>query len=131
MDTILWAAWGLLYIVCAFLGFVPDASGFGKVLLILNSLLFFVPGAILLYRGQTMGKPVQVRRVRLVCILSLGITTVAVIANVFSAYGSALLGRVLENILMLVSVPMYCGQYRIIGLFLWACLLVASFKKKG
>ena len=131
MDMLLWILWGLVYLLCFGLGFLPNAAGFGKAVLILNSLVFFLPGALLLSRGIKTGNRRQVRRVRLACILSLALTTLAFIANVFSAYGSEALGKAMHILLMAVSVPMFCSQYRIIGVFLWACLLVASFNTKN
>ena len=68
-------------------------------------------------------------RVRLVSIASLSLTLIFIIVNVLSVRASAAAGKALYDILQLVSAPMLCGQYWALSLFLWACLLMASFTK--
>ena len=40
--------WGILYIICAGLGFIPEPQGMVRAMLFLVSLLFFLPPAVLL-----------------------------------------------------------------------------------
>ena len=47
-EKILYASWGCLYILCVGLGTIQEPAGFGKAVLVAISLLFFVPGALLL-----------------------------------------------------------------------------------
>ena len=128
-EKILYAIWACLYILCVGLGTVEEAAGFGKALLIAAAVIFFLPGAALLYHGyQTKNKKVLLR-VRLVSIASLSLTLIFIIVNVLSVRASAAAGKALYDILQLVSAPMLCGQYWALSLFLWACLLMASFTK--
>ena len=117
-----YALWGVLFIICACLGVVRDAAGFGKVLLILSSLIFFLPGVLLLYWGQR-------KQVRIISICSLSATLVLLVANFFSVLASKAVGDILYALLVLVSSPMVCSQYWVLSLFLWACLLMATFVK--
>ena len=45
----LMAVWGIFYIICAGLGFIPEPEGAVRIFLTVISVLFFVPPAILLY----------------------------------------------------------------------------------
>ena len=121
-EKLTYALWGVLFIVCACLGFVRDAAGFGKVLLVLSSLIFFLPGVLLLYWGQR-------KQVRIISICSLGATLVLLVANFFSVLASERVGDILYTLLVLISSPMACSQYWVLSLFLWACLLMATFLK--
>ena len=129
-EKILYAIWGGLYILCAALGFVSDPQGAGKVLLVLTALIFFIPGGVLLYTGIREQNKKLLRRLRAVCITSLALTLVLLVANVFSVLASETVGNILYAVLVLVSAPMICSQYWVLSMFLWACLLMGSFLKK-
>ncbi len=130
-EKILYAVWAGLYILCVGLSTVTDAAGFGKWVLVLTALLFFVPGAMLAYEGIKQQDKNILKRLRLVCIASLGLTLIFLVANFLSVGASAAAGTVLYYCLMLVSAPMFCAQYWVLSLFLWACLLFATFTKPG
>ena len=117
-----YALWAVLFVICACLGFVRDAAGFGKVLLILSSLIFFLPGVFLLSWGQR-------KQVRIICLCSLGVSLVLLVANFFSVLTSRLVGDILYALLVVFSTPMVCSQLWVLSLFLWACLLMATFLK--
>ena len=128
-ELVLYAVWLCLYILCVGLGTVEDVAGIGKVLFVLTSLIFFVPGVLLLVTGfQTKNKRI-LRRVRIVAICSLVLTVVVFCANVFAVAASSQLGSFLNDLLNLVSAPMFCSQYWVLSLFCWGCLLSASFTK--
>ena len=128
-ELVLYAVWLCLYILCVGLGTVEDVAGIGKVLFVLTSLIFFVPGVLLLVTGfQTKNKRI-LRRVRIVAICSLVLTVVVFCANVFSVAASSQLGSFLNDLLNLVSAPMFCSQYWVMSLFCWACLLWGSFTR--
>ena len=118
--------WGCLYILCAFLGFIPEAAGFGKFLLILAAAAFFVPGWVLLYFTHKTGEMTHARNVRTLSLISLGLTLLLLILNFASGHASVAAGSMLYTLLVLFSAPMYCSQYWIASLFLWACLLMTS-----
>ena len=128
-ERILYIAWAVLYAICAALGFYGEAEGFGKVLFVLTALIFFFPGAgllVLAYRDKN--RKIR-RRVRLISAVSLVLTLIFLVANVAVAAAETT-NKVLHVLLVLVSAPMLCGQYWVMSLFLWACLLFASFLKK-
>lgn len=129
-EKIAYALWACLYILCVGLGFVSDPQGVGKVLLVLTALIFFLPGAWLLWEGLRQKNRKMLLRLRLVALSSLALTVIFIVANFLSVNASETTGKVLYEILALVSAPMLCGQYWFMSLFLWACLLMGSLHKK-
>jgi len=129
-EKILYAIWGGLYAVCAVLGFVNGAQGFGKLLLLFTALIFFVPGGILLYDAIQAQDTKALLRLRIISACSLGLTMALLIANILSVSASAAVGEALHGFLVLVSVPMFCSQYWLVSLFLWACLLMLTLYKR-
>jgi len=128
----LYSAWAGLYILCALLGFVTNPNSVVKAALVLISMIFFVPGLLLLLDGIARNDKKTVARIRWICIASLGATMVALIANLFTVNASAAVGNALYALLVIVSSPMACSQYWVLSLFLWACLLMGTifrFKK--
>lgn len=123
-------AWACLYVLCTGLGVISDAAGFGKAMLVLVSVLFFLPGAYLVYDGQRRKDRRRLRTVRLICLISLGLTILLLIINILSVRASAAAGNVLFVLLQLVSTPMVCGQYWILSIFLWSCLLCGTFYRR-
>lgn len=131
MAVILSCAWGALYILCAALGFLVSPSGLLKAALVLFSIVFFVPGALLLTEGFKKGNRRLVLAIRWICIISLLLTTVLVL--VFFACAALASEAVVNGVfvaLTLLSAPMISSQYWILSIFLWACLLSATFLKK-
>ena len=122
-EKITWGLWAFFYILCAALGFTAPQEGFAGGVMTFLSLLFFLPGALLLYWGCR--KPV-----RLVAAISLGATFLALLVNFASLTMSEGMGNFLYGVLVLVSSPMVCSGYWVLSLFLWACLLMGSFLKK-
>ena len=129
-EKILYAIWGGLYAVCTVLGFVNGAQGFGKLLLLFTALIFFVPGGILLYDAIQAQDTKALLRLRIISACSLGLTMALLIANILSVSASAAVGEALHGFLVLVSVPMFCSQYWLVSLFLWACLLMLTLYKR-
>lgn len=122
-EKITYGLWGFLYILCAGLGFLGSQEGFVGGLLTTISLLFFVPGVLLLYWGKR-------KMVRLISALSLGLTLILLLVNFASLGMSETAGNLLYGILIVVSSPMVCSGYWVLSLFLWACLLMGSFLKR-
>ena len=123
--VILWAA---AYCLCAALSFSPSPAGIQYGALVLLALLFFVPGWMLLYRAIQAGNRAVCRRIRLLSACSLGLTLLAIIGNFLTYSASETAGMVMHILLVLVSVPMVCGQVWVVSLFLWACLLLTSHR---
>lgn len=123
--------WGVLYIICAGLGFIPEPTGAVKTMLFLLSLVFFVPPALLLYRAKKDRDGKGRKFVRRVSLISLGCTLAALIGSILSALTATNnMGDVMHIVLGLVSAPMYCSNYWALSLFLWAAVLMASLKKE-
>ena len=128
-ELILYAVWLCLYILCVGLGTVGRMEGIGKVFFILTSLIFFIPGSMLLVMGIRDKNKKAILRVRVIAICSLTLTVVLFCVNIVAA-AAGLVSPALHDLLNLVSAPMFCSQYWVISLFGWACLLSASFMKK-
>lgn len=119
----LWLTWLYLFCFCCVLGFIPEPPEFVKALLAMLGTCFFIPGALLLIKG---GKK-NVVRIRLISILSLVLTLMAIILNFSTVLMDSVWGTVCQIILGIVSTPMLCCQAWVISLFGWACLMAGSF----
>lgn len=128
-EKLLYAVWAALYILCVGLGFIQEPEGLGKAVLVLIAIAFFIPGGMLLYDGIRSKNRKAVKRVRVISLISLGLTLALLLLNLVSFAFPETWGGPLYEILVLVSAPMICGQYWVMSMFLWACLLFCSFKK--
>ncbi|MBO5317435.1 MAG: hypothetical protein J6A74_03235 [Oscillospiraceae bacterium] len=130
-EKILYLVWGCLYILCVGLGTIQEATGLMKLSLTVIGIIFFVPGGILLYDALSSGNGKGVLRIRWISIASLTLT-MAGLAGFFAsgASGSEETVNLAYEILMLVSSPMACSQFWLLSIFLWGCLLSATFLKK-
>lgn len=126
----LWLLWGVFYIICAGLGFIPQPQGIVRAMLFLLSLLFFIPPGVLLYEARRHSDRVLLRRLRMAALASLILTQLMLIANILTAPYSEGLGTAMHILLGLVSAPMFCSNYFVVPLFLWAVVLIMSFTKK-
>lgn len=131
-DRTLYRIWAFLYIVCALLGFIPSAEGFGRALLVMAALLFFVPPALLLSRYIRSQNSNGLRLLRNLAAIWLGVTLVLLVLNFLSAGAADITGQSLYGFLILLSAPMICGQFWVLSLFCWALILSTcmSFLKK-
>ena len=131
---VLKACWVGMYILCAVLGFLQPQQGGAKVLLQILALLFFLPPAADLYFSWKRKDQDELRLIRNISLLSLGLTMVLLVCNVLCALTSnTILGEILHYALVLASVPFVCGQYSVYSLLLWAILLwscLAVLRKK-
>ena len=125
----LYIAWGVLYIFCTVLSFIPAKEGGFFALCMMLSLAFFVPPILLLYRAIKREDLATVRLIRTLSACSLGATLLLLVLNIMTVGATALAGNVLYYILIVVSTPMICMQIRGISLFLWACLLIAAMRE--
>lgn len=125
-DSKLYALWGAAYILCGLLGFIREPNGFVMAVLVLLAVFFFVPGGMLLYRGYKERNAVKIKTIRNISLIWLGMTLVLLIANFLTAGATELTGDLLYGFLVFLTAPMCCGQFWILSLFLWACLLMAS-----
>ena len=58
----------------------------------------------------------------------LALTLALILANFMSLMAPEALGNMLYILLTIVSAPMVCGQYWVLSLFLWACLMISSLR---
>lgn len=121
----LYFAWGFLFVLSAALGFFPRPEGAMRVLLTGISLLFFLPPALLLYRGS----PSDAALIRTLSLASLGLTLAVLVISIRTALSGDRLAAFLHGLLTVISAPMVCSGYWALSLFLWACLLMVSLKK--
>lgn len=130
MTLILSCTWGILSILCAALGFLVNPTGGLKFAMVLLSVLCFVPGAMLLAEGYRLSSRKTVLTVRWICLASLLLTVLFLVAFFLcAAFASETAVDIVFVILSVVSTPMMCGQYWVLSLFLWGCLLSATFLK--
>ena len=130
-KTLYWI-WGGLFIFCGLLGFIPQPEGIVKALMVVSSLVFFVPGGILLYLGKKEQDYGAIGVVRNLSIISLAVTLLLLVLNFLSGKASDAMGEFLYGLLTMLSAPMICSQYWFLSLFLWDCLMMTaiSFRKK-
>lgn len=124
--TLCYIAWALLDILCIWLGTVPAETAAGKVLLIAVSLIFFLPACLLLADAIRTSDRRTLLCLRTVSIVSLSATLLLLILSFCCYNASAAVGKVVHALLLIFSSPMFCSQYWILSLFLWACLLFAT-----
>lgn len=129
-KRLLYVSWAFLYVLCAGLGHITNPTNLQSTALTLLSLIFFIPGVVLFVDALRCKDSPELKRLIFICSVSLGLTMVLLIGNVFSVFGSKLLGDVLFEFLILFSVPMLCSQHWILSMLLWACLLFAALAGK-
>ena len=122
----LYMIWGLLYVLCTVLGFIPQPEGAAGVLFTVLSVLFFVPGWVLLLRSEKQGEKKTPRTICILSAASLVLTLVTLICNFLSVGAALAVGDVLYGLLIIVSSPMICSGYWVLSLFLWAYMLMKS-----
>ena len=125
-SQFLYALWGALFILCAGLGFIPEPAGVLRVLLTGLSILFFLPPAVLVWKGRREKDRMALSLVRNLSIASLSLSVLLIITNFLTVFRSELLGDILHGVLVVVSSPMICSGHWAMSLFFWACLLISS-----
>lgn len=120
-----WLAWLYAFVLCAVLGFLPPSTGFVKFLFVVLAAAFFVPAFLLLWKGDKKTH----RQVLTVAAVSLTVTVVLIVLNFASVLMPKAWGTALYWLLVVFSSPMICGQYWVLSLFGWACLLFAAIAK--
>ena len=129
-NSSLFLFWAGLYALCALLGLTPLPGTFGSVVMTILSLLFFLPGGILVYRGIQRHNRKLLRTVRIISICSLILTLIFLTASFLTVLSSSVVGLTIHILLTLFSAPMICSGYWFLSIFLWACLLMSSFMRK-
>ena len=125
-KTAYFSLWGGMFILCAGLGFIPESAGFLKFLLVALAVGFFVIPMLLVRQAGAEEDKATVKLVRNLAALSLGLTVAALLANFLCFMSSEAVGTFLYVLLVIVSAPMFCGQYWVLSLFLWAFVMFYS-----
>ena len=120
--------WGALFILCAGLGFIQERQGIMNLFLLLCSLCFFVPPALLVLKAAKEGDEPFLRLIRNLSALSLLFTLILIVLNILSARWPAAAGNFLNTLLILVSSPMFCCGNWFLSMFLWAFLMIVSIR---
>jgi len=122
-------AWAAMFALCAGLGFVPNPKGTAYAALFILALLFFVPPMVLTYRAVKSGDVPELKRIRAICIIWLALTLTLLALNFLSVGFTAAAGQFVYWLLIIVSSPMVCGQVWVVSIFLWGCLLSATWQE--
>lgn len=128
-EKILYLFWLAMYIICVGMGTILERNIIIHILLMVLALAFYIPGLLLVIEGIKQNDPKILLRVRIVCICSLVLSLILIVANIASVYASSSVGNVLNQVLLIVATPMHCCYYRFISLFLWACLLIGTMPR--
>ena len=123
-----YTVWAWLYLFTAALSFIPYPKGLVPAIMVVLSVLFYLPPSMLLYRAYVRQRWKTVRTVRNLCIASLALTMVVMVLNILSVGASDAVGTVLYWLLLLVSVPMISMQVPLLSVFAWACIFVVSLR---
>ena len=125
----LYPLWGLFYILCVCLGAISQRNTAVDILFTIISLCFFIPPALLLAQALRTDDRKTLKQLRLISMLSLTLTLLALVGNILSVMASQQLGDILYIVLLIVSSPMLCCKYWVLPLLLWAMLLFATIPK--
>lgn len=128
-EKILYVVWLCLYILCVGLGTVTERSTAMHIGFTALSLIFFIPGVLLLCEGIRGGDKKLLLRLRLTSLASLVLTVSLIVLNILAVTAGETAGQILNDVLILVSAPMFCCYWQGLSLFLWACLFVGSFPR--
>ena len=128
-EKILYLFWLAMYIICVGMGTILERNIPIHILLMVLALGFYIPGLLLVIEGIKQNNSKLLLRVRIVCICSLVLSLILIVANIASVYASSSVGNVLNQVLLIVATPMHCCYYRFISLFLWACLFIGTMPR--
>lgn len=128
-KSTLYYIWGGAYALCGLLSLIGKPSAVLQVVMTLFSLGFFVPPVALLVKAFQEQDTKTVKLLRLISILSLGLTVLVFLLNILSMGWSEAMGNFLYYTLVFLSVPMVCSGHYALSLFLWACLMFSTFLK--
>ena len=108
---------------------ITERNILGNLILTTISLAFFIPGILLLYKGFRENDLKILKTVRIISIVSLVLTLSLIVLNILLVFAGEAAGQTLNDLLILVSAPMFCCYLRGLSPFLWACLFISSFPR--
>ena len=128
-NTVLYALWGGLYLLCGGLGFVTAPGATLRLLMILLSIARFIPPFALNRRAAAQRDGRTLALIRNLSGIWLILTGVLLVANILSVMASETLGNILHGLLTIVSSPLVCSNSWALAIFLWACVFFDARSK--
>ena len=127
-------AWGIMFALCAGLGFFSNPAGVARAAMIALAVLTFVPPGVLIFLSWKTRAMDTLRLIRNLSAASLGCTLAVLVVSFLTAMEAEWVGNALHAALTIISSPMICGQIWILSLLLWAglmwtCILLLKKKK--
>ena len=128
-NTVLYALWGALFVLCAALGFVTEPGEGLQFLMSTLSVALFLPPFLLNYRSAKAGDRRTLELIRNLALGWLAVTSLLLVGNFLTVFASEWLGNLLYSLLILVSSPLVaCGSWAL-AIFLWACVFFDARSK--
>ena len=124
----LYLIWVGMYVLCAVFGFLPDPTGILYWLLFFLSLLFFVPPVWILVEAIRQGNRKQVKAILVLSVIWLSLTLVLLVVNFLTVGATQAVGTAMYYLLTALASPMICSQVWVVPMFLFGCLLTASWQ---
>ena len=128
-KSTLYYIWLGAFVVCFLFSLIEKPSAPLQVVMTIFSLGFFAPPVCLFVKAKREQDKKSIKMLRIVAILSLALTLLLFILNIMSMAWSEAAGNFLYYVLTFVSVPAVCCKSWALSLFLWGCLLSATFLK--
>ena len=115
--SVFWAAW---YLICLLLCLGTEPTGMAKIPFLVVGIAAYAPPFYLLYLSKKDAKVIKI--VQIISIASLVAFAVLFVLGVLSVNWSTTVGRTLDVLFKIFCAPVICGQFWVVGLFLWASL---------
>ena len=128
-NTVLYALWGGLYVLCAALGFVTGPGEGLQFVMRTLSVALFVPPFLLNHRAAKTGDRRTLELVRNLALGWLAVTSLLLVGNFLTVFASEWVGNLLYSLLIIVSSPLVSGGSWALAIFLWACLFFDARSK--
>ena len=119
-KAVIYVIWAVWYLICLFLSLGAEPAGMAKIPFVVISLATYAPPFYLLYLSKKDAKTIQF--VQIISVASLIAFAVMFVLGVLSVNWSAEVGRILDILFKILCAPVVCGQFWVVGLFLWASL---------
>lgn len=115
--SVFWAAW---YLICLLLSLGAEPVGIAKIPFLVVGIAAYAPPFYLLYLSKKDAKTIKI--VQIISIASLVAFAVLFVLGMLSVNWSTEAGRILDLLFKIFCAPVICGQFWVVGLFLWASL---------
>ena len=127
----LYMAWAILFALTGLMGLLfPGAGGFGRAVLILLAVGFFLPPWLILAKARAGKAKRHITLIRCLAAASLVATVLLLCAGIRSLTLGEGAGNLIHIATSILCAPLTCGNYYALPIFCWATLLFGSFVKK-